>query len=116
MAMDENLNIVGYELDELLSKVSEINSMSKFLENEDVDQTLAQVVKLVAKPDIPIKVATPLITKLQAMSFLFKMQARHYMFIGKGEPNAAHKKNIYMSLSEETKELVQALKYTTRNF
>ena len=104
----------GYELDEKLSNVAELVGVAGFLNDEIVIETLTYVVKLIAKPDIEAKVATPLITKLQAISFQFKMQAKYYMFIGKGDENAQQKKNYYISLAEETEKLVQALKYTTK--
>ena len=104
------------EEERLLQGVFEVNKIAEKLDDPDVNETLGYVIKLIAKPDIPASVATPLITKLQALSFEFKMKGKYYMLIGKGEPDAMMKKNMYISLSEETQELVQALKYTTRNY
>lgn len=114
--MSDDYQPEGYEIDENLSKVAELTSIENFLEDDEVINTLTYVVRLIAKPDVPARVAIPLITKLQALSFQFKMQGKYYMLIGKGEDDAAAKKNFYLSLSEETEKLVQALKYTTKNY
>lgn len=109
-------------VDRLLGSVVEVSKLSEFLDTEDVDQTLAMTLSLIGRPDIPASVATPMITKLQALSFKFKMQAKYYMTLGSVEGNSdikknnTYKKNLYMSLAEETEKLVQALKYTTRNY
>ena len=104
------------EQERLLRGVLEVHKVSEKLDDEGVNETLAYVIKLIAKPDIPAAIAIPLITKLQALSFQFKMQGKYYMLVGKGEPDASIKKNLYLSMSEETAELVQALKYTTRTY
>lgn len=115
---DDNYPEEGYELDQKLSGVAELIGVNNFLKDSDVLQTLEYVVKLIAKPEIPADKAIPLITKLQALSFQFKMQGKYYMFIGKakGEDYHNEKKNYFLSLAEETEKLVQALKYTTRNY
>lgn len=104
------------ETERLLKGVVEVDKISQKLDSEDVTQTLAMVIKLVARPDVPASVAIPMITKLQALSFQFKLQAKYYMLVGKGDEDASLKKNLYMSLAEETEKLVQALKYTTRTY
>ena len=113
---DEDVRDETGEQERLLKGVLEVHKVSEELNDPDIDETLAYVIKLIAKPDIPAAVATPLITKLQALSFQFKMQGKYYMLVGKGEPKASIKKNLYLSMSEETEKLVQALKYTTRTY
>jgi hypothetical protein len=57
----------------------------------------------------------PLIVQLQAMAVKFKMQAKYYMLINK-EGEAAKKKNIYLSMAEALKDLVDSLKYLAKNY
>jgi len=102
------------EQDKLISSITEVSKIAEELDNEQVNQALAWIILIMTKPDVPANRATPIINFLQASSGVFKMQAKYFMLLGKGEHNAAVKKNLYMSLSEETEKLVQALKYTTR--
>lgn len=113
---EDDIDEVDYDLVDRLSKVSELNGISVFLKDPNVDFTLNKVVHIIAKPDIPAKVVTPLLNKLQGISFAFKVKAKFYMLIGKSQPDATVKKNLYMTLADETDKLVQALKYTTRNY
>lgn len=98
---------------EYLSSVQDANDVSEFLSDPEVDQTLAHVIRLIAKPDTPAEFARPLIVKLQAMSFMFKVRGKKYMIMDKTKPEARDKKNFYLSLAEETDKLVAALKYIT---
>lgn len=100
---------------ELVSKVTEFNDISQHMNDSDLDETLGLVLKLILKPDVPAKHVAPLIVKLQAMSFKYKMQAKNYMLFDKSVENNK-KKNIYMSVSEDLKDLVDALKYLVKNF
>lgn len=110
---DEN---VRPDLADQIILVHELASLNDALNDPDVEWTLNKVIKLIAKPDIPAKVAMILIVKLQGMAFKFKVQGKFYMFRGKSQPNAAEKKNYYMTLADETEKLVQALKYVTKAY
>jgi hypothetical protein len=98
---------------EHLSKVFELNETSLELQDPDLSQALDIVIKLISKPDVPPKTVAPLIVQLQAMAVKFKMQAKYYMLINK-EGEAAKKKNVYLSMAEALKDLVDALKYLVR--
>lgn len=100
---------------EYLATVYELNETAIELQDPDLSEALNTVVKLISKPDIPAQVATILIVKLQAMAVKFKMQAKYYMLLNK-EGDAAKKKNIYLSLAEALKDLVDSLKYLARNY
>jgi hypothetical protein len=100
---------------EYLSTVYELNQTSIEMQDDDLSQALDTVVKLIAKPDMPPQVATKLIVQLQAQAVKFKMQAKYYMLINK-EGEAAKKKNIYLSMSEALKDLVDSLKYLAKNY
>lgn len=98
---------------EQVSAIVELNTISEHLNDENVDEALTVLVKLIAKPSVPVNTAAPLIVKLQALSIEFKLKAKHYMLFDKSVENK-EKKNIYMTLSESLKELSDALKYLIR--
>lgn len=100
---------------EYLSTVYELNETAIELNDPDLSEALDIVIKLIAKPDVPAKSATALIVQLQAMAVKFKMQAKYYMLINK-EGEAAKKKNIYLSMAEALKDLVDSLKYLAKNY
>jgi hypothetical protein len=100
---------------EYIGSVYELNQMSIELGDDDLTEALDTVIKLISKPDVPTKAVAPLIVKLQAQSVKFRMQAKYYMLINK-EGDAAKKKNVYMSISEALKELVDSLKYLAKAY
>lgn len=102
---------------EILSEITEFNDLSDFMNDEELDQALAHVIKLIAKPDVPSNVAPRLIVQLQAFSAKFAILATVYTTIQKdkaGTPNNM-KKNIYYTLNTAVDRLVDALKYAARN-
>lgn len=112
--MTDKATITGENLMDLLEEIQEINAVSKFMEDDNVDQALAQCVKIVAKPDIPPHVASVLIVKMSAMIAVFRVKAKNYMLLEKDAPNASQRKNIYLTLADAMQELVNSLKYVTR--
>src|SRR5690349_4293567 len=100
---------------EYLSTVYELNETALEIQDDDLSDALDSVIKLIAKPDVPVKAVAPLIVKLQAQAVKFKMQAKYYMLINK-EGEAAKKKNIYLSMAEALKDLVDSLKYLAKNY
>ena len=112
--MKDRATITGEDLMDLLEEVQEINSVAKFMEDEEIDQALAQCVKIITRPDIPPQVASILIVKMSAMIMSFRIKAKHYMLIAKDAPNASQKKNIYLTTADSMQELVNSLKYTAK--
>ena len=98
---------------ESISEVSEFNQLSKYMQDPDLDEALALVIKLIVKPDVPAAKAPELIVRLQAMSAKFSMQKRYYMTFEKGT-EASLKKNTYASASDAIDKLVAALKYCVK--
>ncbi len=47
-----------------INKITEFNDLHEFMNDEDLDEALAIVVKLLMKPDVPAMQAISLITKL----------------------------------------------------
>lgn len=102
------------EVDLLLERSKELAAIVEKLDNEDVTQTIALMLRLVVNPEIPASVATPYIVKLEGMAGEFKLLGKYFMFMGKGEPDARIKKEMYMTLSERCEGLAAALKYVAR--
>lgn len=100
---------------EYIGSVYELQQTCIELNDDDLTDALDTVIKLINKPDVPAKAVAPLIVKLQAMAVKFKMQAKYYMLINK-EGEAAKKKNIYLSMAEALKDLVDSLKYLAKNY
>ena len=102
--------------DSIIEKVDEVtvfNDMSKIMQDRDLDEALALVIKLIMKPDVPPAKAPELIIRLQAMSAKFAMLARYYTSFEKG-PVASQKKNTYYTAADAIDKLVAALKYSLR--
>ncbi len=103
-------------LDKKVIEVYELNNISEFLKDDDVTRALALVVKLISKPEIPVKSATPLILKFSALSLKCRMQAKNYMLIDKTAENASQKKNLYLTFADALDEVVNSLKYITKMY
>lgn len=98
---------------ENISKITEFNDISEYMNDSDLDQALELIVKLISKPDVPTTAAPALIVKLQAISAKLSMQARYYTTFLKGGENSK-KKNTYYTASEAIDKLVDALKYAAK--
>jgi hypothetical protein len=101
-----------------INKVTEFNDLHEFMKDEDLDEALAMIVKILMKPDIPAVQAISLITKLQAMSAKFQILATWYTTVAKGPSGSVNhtKKNVYYTMSDTIDKLVGALKYTTKTY
>ena len=95
---------------ELISKITEFNDMSEYMNDPDLDTALEMIIKLITKPDIPSTKAPVLIVQLQAISAKFAMQARFYTSLSKD----SNRKNIYYTAADTVDKLVDALKYSAR--
>jgi hypothetical protein len=97
----------------LISKVTEFQELHDYMEDEQLDEALHYVIKLMMKPDVPPALAQRLIVQLQAYSAKFAMMATIYTTIKKDRAGSAnnHKKNIYYTAADSLDKLVQALKY-----
>lgn len=98
---------------ELVSEVTEINDMSEFMSDKDLDEALALILKLIVKPDVPSAKAPELIIKLQAISAKLSVMSRYYTTFEKG-PEASKKKNVYYTTADAVNKLVDAIKYSAR--
>jgi hypothetical protein len=98
---------------EQISSVTEFNDLSEYMQDKDLDEAMALIIKLIAKPDVPSAKAPDLIVKLQAISSKFAIQARYYTTFEKGG-ESSKKKNAYYTAAESVDKLVDALKYSAR--
>ena len=96
---------------ELVNERSEFTEISDYMNDEYLTEVLGLIVKLISQPDIPAMAAIPLIVRLEAMSAKFAMQASYYTNVNKSD---RAKKNLYYSIVDATRRLVDALKYTTK--
>lgn len=96
---------------ELVNEISEFTEISDYMNDEYLTEVLGLIVKLISQPDIPPTAAIPLIVRLEAMSAKFAMQASYYTNVNKSD---RAKKNLYYSIVDATRRLVDALKYTTK--
>lgn len=98
---------------ELVSEITEINEISEFMQDKDLDKAMELIVKLIAKPDVPSAKAPELIISLQALSTKFAVLARYYTSFEKGV-DASKKKNIYYTMNAAIDKLCDALKYSAK--
>lgn len=98
---------------ELISEITEINDISNYMQDKDLDKAMELVVKLITKPDVPSTKAPELIITLQALSTKFAILARYYTSFEKGV-DASKKKNVYYTMSDAINKLVDALKYSAK--
>lgn len=101
---------------EMISEVTELNEISLYFKDEDIDEAMATIIRLISKPNVPAHVAAPLVVKLQALSSKFSLIAKYYM-LPYGEENKeekSKKKNTLMTLSAELEKLANALKYLVK--
>jgi hypothetical protein len=95
---------------QLVSQVQVFKDLSETMGDQDLDTALAYVVKLIAKPDIPVATAHTLIVQLQAISAKMGMSAAYYTNLER-DPK---RKNVYYSARDNIDRLVDALKYVAR--
>jgi hypothetical protein len=101
---------------ELVSQVNEFNEIHDLIKDDQLDEALAIIVRLVMRPDVPPAKAMLLIVQLQALAAKFQVLATHYTSVDPGKTGTLNnkKKNVYYSMSDALDKLVSALKYTVR--
>jgi hypothetical protein len=101
---------------EYISQVTEFNDIHEFMDDSDLDEAMAILVKIMMKPDIPSTQAIYLINKLQAMSAKFGLLATYYTTVAKGPSGSINntKKNVYYTMKDSLDKMVDALKYVAR--
>lgn len=97
---------------ELVAQIDEFMTMSEVMEDEQLNEVLATIVKLMINPDIPPNKVASVIVRMEAYAAKFAMLASHYTNIDKSRRD---KKNVYYSITEATRRLVDALKYMAKD-
>lgn len=92
-----------------VSRITEFNDISEFMNDQDLDTALDYVVKLIANPDVPHAKIARVIVQLQAISAKFGLLSKHYMIKGNKEDRA--RKEMYFTANNEINGLINALKY-----
>lgn len=101
---------------EFINQITEFNDLHEYMNDPELDEAMALIVKIMVKPDIPSVQAVALIGKLQAMSAKFAILATYYTTIAKGPSGSVNntKKNVYYTMKESIDKIVDALKYLAR--
>jgi len=101
---------------DLINQISEFSDIHEFIKDNELDEAMAAIVKIISKPDIPPTQAVTLIAKLQAISAKFSILASWYSTAAKGPTGSPNniKKNIYYSAKESLDKMVDSLKYIVR--
>lgn len=101
---------IPQDLIDALQQAPNFKEISDFLEDDNVTLGLSYMAKFATSPDIQDQSLLRLIPQLQAIAGVCGVNAKAYQTIKKTAPNAANKKNLYYTLSEEFDKLVMALK------
>jgi streptomycin 6-kinase len=96
---------------ELVNEVAEFSDISELMNDDQLTDALAIIVKLMMSPDVPAQKAVGLIVQLEAYAAKFKMLASYYTNVKKDE---RAKKNLYYSANEAVQRLVDSLKYSAK--
>jgi len=101
---------------EYISQVTEINDTSLYMEDKQLDEAMALVIKIMLKPELPSVVIPDLIVQLEAMAALFSIKKTYYATIDRGKVGTeqSNRKNIYHSVSESLARISDAMKYKSR--
>ena len=93
-----------------LDNLKELNDVSQILQDEEIDKTLVNVVKIMQNPNVGPEAAAHLIGGFTAQYFVYKVKYKYYM-LHKDEPDARLKKEMNQTISEDLMDVVIALKY-----
>lgn len=101
---------------ELISKITELNDLHVYMQDEELDTALHLVLKLVMSPNVPSSKAPALIVQLQALAAKFAILATTYATIFKDKAGTTNnnKKNVYFTMSNALDRVVDALKYSAK--
>jgi len=98
---------------ELISQITEFNDIKEFMQDEDLDEALALIIKLIAKPHVNAMQVPDLINKMQSLAAKFAVMSRFYTTFEKGG-DSSKKKNVYYTAEDAINKIVDALKYSAR--
>jgi hypothetical protein len=96
---------------DLVNEVAEFADISEIMNDDQLTDALAIIVKLMMSPDVPAQKAVGLIVQLEAYAAKFKMLASYYTNVKKDD---RARKNLYYSANEAVQRLVDSLKYSAK--
>lgn len=99
---------------ELVSLVTEMNDIHEFVNDPDLDEAMAALIKLKMNSNLKPSTAQRLIVELQAYAAIFAFKATYYATIGKSGTDESHKKNVYYTAKEAINLMVNSLKFTAK--
>lgn len=100
---------------ELISQITELNDLSDYMQDEQLDRAMHLVVKILfEKGTLPAHKAPAVIAELQALATIFALKATYYATIGKKGTEESKKKNIYYTAKEAIGKLCDAMKYLSK--
>jgi hypothetical protein len=97
-----------------VSEVTELNEMSKHMNDPVIDEAMAFVVKLTVKNNVPAKAVAPLIVKLEALAGQCALKAKYLMVWGKTQPEASQRKGTYLTMEAVLHDLANAVKHLNK--
>jgi len=101
---------------EYVSQVTELNEISKYLQDDTLDEAMDFIIKTVMnQKDIPPTQIPKLIWKVSGISGVLKMKAKYYMLFGKEDPEASRKKNVFLTCAEALDKIVDSMKYMAKS-
>ncbi len=112
----DNPLVIISEIRKMMTEAKEqwVEELSQFIEDDDVDEVMAQVVRIM-NGEFPETAKIALIcARLEAYNLKFRTQFSAYMSYKKGTTEANMKKNHYKELYTGIDRLVDALKYMIR--
>lgn len=100
---------------ETIDEITELNDISEFMQDEQLDEALQLVVELIVKGDLitPVKI-NKLILKLQAISAMCGIKATYYQNFVIAGSEQKKRKNVYYTMNDKIDRVVDALKIVQR--
>ena len=96
---------------DLVNEVAEFTEISELVDDDQLTEALAIIVKLMMNPDVPPQKAVNLIVQLEAYAAKFAMLASYYTNVKKDD---RAKKNLYFSARDAVQRLTDSLKYSAK--
>jgi hypothetical protein len=101
---------------DLINQIDEFTELHDFMNDDDLDEAMGIIVKLIMKPEVPSTVAVPMIVKLSAIAAKLSIMATIYTTTMKGPAGSdnAKKKAVYYTAADSLNKIVDALKYAAK--
>jgi hypothetical protein len=94
-----------------LESIKELKDLNEYIDDQDLEDALNILLKLISKPDLPHQVLAPTIVQLQAISGKLKVMASVETHLYKKD---RARKNLLYTICDVIDSNVQALKYLSK--